>query len=1297
MRNSTFLLLFTILISITTINAQSVQVGSGSYTTDFPGVDEANRNDMPPGTPDVTGNAANVPVPTNNWWANFLLEDHGGNAFNYPLSFRSRNSGLVINYTWPLHDTANEFREPISAVDAIVVGVENMDVQQSNVADFSDWAVTLNWNDGVHEFNAQMGMGMPFVYFTKGNADVASVNVGFNPEGVSVDGNKLLIENNFGESNYVVYAPSGSSWQQNGDTYTSSLNGNNYWSMVLVPDGQDINVIAAEYEPYAFVFPANTRVDWTYNETSSKLQSTYSVTPDVKEGTGQNVLQGLLPHQWDNLAASSPVPNGHVYKTVRGELKMMASDHFVVEHSFSGILPTLPDMGQYSDSYSPAEMFAKVDVMKSEALNSWTDSYNDGQAMNRLIQVARIADQIGHTEARDQLLSTVKARLEDWLSYESGEVAFLFYYHDEWDALLGYPAGHGQDSNLNDHHFHWGYFIHAAAAMEQYFPGWANDWGDMVNMLVRDAASPNRADDMFPFLRSFSPFAGHCWANGFASFPFGNDQESSSESMQFNSALIHWGSVTGNDELRDLGIYLYTTEQSAIEEYWFDIHERSFQPGYAHEMVARIWGGGYDNGTFWTSDIAASYGIELYPIHGGSLYLGHNPDYVQRVWDDMVAKTDVLNNTPNDNLWYDVYWKFLSFIDSEQALQLYNDYPDRNMKFGISDAQTYHWLHNMNSLGQVRNDILPDYPVAASFDKNGNITYVAQNYSAQAITVNFSDGYSLNVPANSMATSKDAGFSVDLSASENELPTDGNLLLTANVTNGTVDYVEFFMDGVSQGTVSTEPYELVIQSLSAGTPSFHAAGVSGSINELSPVVSVQVGSQIPYGGTPWAIPGEIEAGKYDEFEGGLGQGITYSDVTAFNEGGTFRPDEYVDTEIDGNEGATVGWIEAGEWLEYTVNVAQTGAYDVEIRYASEPGGGPFHFSVNGTQVSPDIQLPATGSWDTWASHTVQDVALAQGEQIIRVVFENGGFNLGAMDFVFDGEFTGNHAPVANGGGDVNIQLPDNAVSLDGSASSDQDGTIENYNWTKISGPDGVVFDNANDVQTSVSGLVEGTYVFRLTVTDNEGATDTDDVVVEVSTESGTIPDGICEGTDESGDFSWIVEEDGDQVTMTFVPELTGVGDNTLLFYYTTNPNEPFPGYGGIDPNVPFNMNVADGEEIHFYFTYSHPEGGERNTADRIESFTVGSCSNVTGLFDSADKAPEINVWPNPFDSDVFVGLSDSEDFDNIRIFNFSGRLVHEQPCAENQIRLELGHLPKGAYLMVISGDGETFTTKLIRK
>ena len=73
---------------------------------------------------------------------------------------------------------------------------------------------------------------------------------------------------------------------------------------------------------------------------------------------------------------------------------------------------------------------------------------------------------------------------------------------------------------LNDHHFHYGYFIRAAAEIARHDPAWASDahWGGMVSLLVRDIASPDRDDPMFPFLRNFDPYAGHSWASGHAKF-----------------------------------------------------------------------------------------------------------------------------------------------------------------------------------------------------------------------------------------------------------------------------------------------------------------------------------------------------------------------------------------------------------------------------------------------------------------------------------------------------------------------------------------------------------------------------------------------------------------------------------------------------------------------------------------------------------------------------------------------------------------------------------------------------------
>jgi gliding motility-associated-like protein len=85
----------------------------------------------------------------------------------------------------------------------------------------------------------------------------------------------------------------------------------------------------------------------------------------------------------------------------------------------------------------------------------------------------------------------------------------------------------------------------------------------------------------------------------------------------------------------------------------------------------------------------------------------------------------------------------------------------------------------------------------------------------------------------------------------------------------------------------------------------------------------------------------------------------------------------------------------------------------------------------------------------------------------------------------------NQPPIANAGIDQTITLPTNSAALNGSASTDADGTITSFSWKKISGPSSSSIQSANQSITSVNNLVEGVYQFELTVTDNFGVPDTD--------------------------------------------------------------------------------------------------------------------------------------------------------------------------------------------------------------
>lgn len=1067
-------LLFLVLITVSFSNfAQNIQVGNGSYTKTFPGTDVAGRNGYPSGSPQLSGNALGKPVPTNDWWSKLVKEDHADNLFNYPMTLKTTNNGLTVTYipSGVIGDSA-----------PIEVSLSGLSTNKTTVSDHSDWTVTMNWKDSNRELKTTAGIGMPFLYFEK-DAD-AIVEIKVNSGATSISNEILIIENASHGADFVFYAPVGSSWSQSGTTFTSTLNGKDYWSMVMLPQTtSNVNAAAQEFKQYAYVFPANTETSWTYNESSSKVTTTFTVNPDVKEGSETNLLLGLLPHQWNNLSSISATPNEATYSSIRGDLKMLKGNTFSVENTFKGILPTLPYLANYSPGFSPAALDSKIAQIENDGLATWTDSYNEGQVMNRLIQTARIADQTGNDVARDKMIATIKERIEDWLSYQQGETAFLFYYNTDWSTLLGYPAGHGQDTNINDHHFHWGYFIHAAAFMEQFEPGWMNQWGDMINILVRDAASSNRNDDTFPFLRNFSPYAGHSWANGFATFPQGNDQESTSESMQFASSLIHWGTVSNNKEIRDLGIYIYTTEQTAIDEYWFDVYERNFSSSQQYSLVSRIWGNSYDNGTFWTDDIAASYGIEMYPIHAGSFYLGHNQQYAQKLWNEISQNTGILNQENNDNLWHDTYWKYLSMINPQEAVNLYNAYPDRNLKFGISDAQTYHWLHSVNAMGIVDATISADYPIAMVFKQNGETTYVAHNYTNSEIIVSFSDGFKLTVPARKMVTNRDVSISGVISSDFNQAYANGSVNLSVTTTGSGVTKVEFYNGTTLIGTKMDAPYNFKAEDLTLGVHGMYAKVYENTNFNVTNIVQIQVGEQVPFLDVDFTIPGIIEAGHYDKFEGGVGQNISYVDVSQNNQG-DFRTDEYVDAAIDPIEGHTIGWISAGEWLEYSIDVQTSGKYDVDVRFASgnSNGGGPFYLEVDGEKISSDIYLTDTNGWSDWQTKTVNNVEFTKGKHILRVVFINGEFNLGKMDFKYAAPLD-YIPPVANAGDNVVVISPETTATLDGSLSTVPENETITYLWEQIYGPSIINFNDNTLESPSISNLEKGIYKCKLTVSD----------------------------------------------------------------------------------------------------------------------------------------------------------------------------------------------------------------------
>jgi hypothetical protein len=151
-------------------------------------------------------------------------------------------------------------------------------------------------------------------------------------------------------------------------------------------------------------------------------------------------------------------------------------------------------------------------------------------------------------------------------------------------------------------------------------------------------------------------------------------------------------------------------------------------------------------------------------------------------------------------------------------------------------------------------------------------------------------------------------------------------------------------------------------------------------------------AQAPFGGTARTLPGTIKAVDFDEG----GEMISYHDHTAGCEGSC----GYRTADVDRWE-KVVYQTTAGEWMKYTVDVAQTGVYTMLFKVGSYTGGGTFHVEVDGVNVTGPLTLPNTGGWNPTATVTKTGVSLTAGRRVMRLVIDGspGSNDAGTFDTI----------------------------------------------------------------------------------------------------------------------------------------------------------------------------------------------------------------------------------------------------------------------------------------------------------
>ena len=742
---------------------------------------------IPTGTPiqmypQLTGAAAEQPTPTHKWWGSipFLGEMQTGNPDQAayitpdPIMARITEKGVrVLSIPGGLGLYTDGFMYPIpdpfaEVFDGVAVGnTEHADLD-AYLKDHSDGSVTVMWKSGSTDvMEATFVHGSPYIYFKayEGDLVLRTLRADSGEKGTFYNQNNSLgvwtnVAGNL--NNFLVTGEGSTSFSNisgNEITVTNTAReltlaylpatgaGNASTAMISFFNAQARNVVAA------------VDIDYSVDRSTNSVSVSHTYRDD--QGAAIETVVGMHPLHWKN---SSQITSGYKVRSARGMIKFSQTDGFSYDLPFVGVLPTMPSI---DDSYDQGTLESLVTEFIDQGEAAWndrTDTYWAGKNYGKVAELAAIAEFIGMDAEQTQLIDWLKTELADWFTANTSgalDSNKYFSYDAEWNTLLGFEESFGSHQRLADHHFHYGYFVRAAAEICRVDVAWcgADQYGPMIDLLIRDYAADDN-DEMFPSMRNFDQANGFSWADGRVNFTRGNNNESTSEAATAYGAIILYGLTTGNDALVEKGMYLHASTAAAYWEYWNNIDgynnvsadADNFPSGYNKITTSIIWGDGAVFSTWFSPAYAHILGIQGLPSSPLILHVGLYADYME----DYVALglSESSNDKPSglvNDQWRDLWWNLWAMVDADAAIADYNSVSSYVPEAGESKAHTYHWLHTFNALGHLQTgtgELTANDPAAMAFDNEGVRTYVVYNFTAQEKVVSFSDGKQITATAN---------------------------------------------------------------------------------------------------------------------------------------------------------------------------------------------------------------------------------------------------------------------------------------------------------------------------------------------------------------------------------------------------------------------------------------------------------------------------------------------------------------------------------------------------------------------
>ncbi len=204
----------------------------------------------------------------------------------------------------------------------------------------------------------------------------------------------------------------------------------------------------------------------------------------------------LLPHHQKYLDSKTEIYDYKV-STPKGKLSLIVSNEIVLKFPLQ-VPDIFPDVSLSNDEKNILRPLLATDVENVEQdIKNEDGVYWKGKTLSRYANLMYVADLIDNEDTKNKILSALKDELGDWFEYSGEEDSKYFAYDESAGSLISSKPEFGHEE-LNDHHFHYGYYLYAMAAISKYDREFAGKYSGMVEYLIRDVASFDVEDPSFP-------------------------------------------------------------------------------------------------------------------------------------------------------------------------------------------------------------------------------------------------------------------------------------------------------------------------------------------------------------------------------------------------------------------------------------------------------------------------------------------------------------------------------------------------------------------------------------------------------------------------------------------------------------------------------------------------------------------------------------------------------------------------------------------------------------------------------